>query len=56
MTIFTKVEKVVEVSHWGNILTEEHYSLENIGAKLKGEFGRVNFNKYNPAVGKHSLK
>ncbi|CAD8057166.1 unnamed protein product [Paramecium sonneborni] len=56
MTIFTKASKIVEVSHWGNILIEENYSIENQGAKLKGEFGRVNFNKYNPNVGKHSLK
>ncbi|CAD8131635.1 unnamed protein product [Paramecium octaurelia] len=56
MTIFTKASKIVEVSHWGNILIEENYSIENQGAKLKGEFGRVSFNKYNPNVGKHSLK
>ena len=56
MTIFTYASKIIEVSHWGNIFIEENYSIENQGAKLKGEFGRVNFNKYNPNVGKHSLK
>lgn len=29
MTIFTKASKIIEVSHWGNILIEEHYSIEN---------------------------
>ena len=29
-----------EVSHWGNIAVEEKYQIENIGAKLEGEFGR----------------
>lgn len=56
MVLFKKVIRTVEVSHWGNIHIEEEYSLVNEGATLNGEFGRVVFNKYNPAAGKHALK
>ncbi len=34
-----------EVSHWGNIAVEERYQIENIGAKLEGEFGRVDYDE-----------
>lgn len=33
---FTKVEKTVEVSHWGNVAITEQYSIVNTGPTLKG--------------------
>lgn len=35
-----------KVSHWGNIAVDSSYNLINNGALLKGEFGRVDFNRY----------
>jgi oligosaccharyltransferase complex subunit alpha (ribophorin I) len=40
---FTQVEKVIEVSHWGNVGITENYKLVNKGPSLKGEFSRVTF-------------
>ncbi len=40
---FTKVEKVVEVSHWGNVAITERYRMVNTGPSLKGEFSRVTY-------------
>lgn len=42
---FTSSEKVIDVSHWGNINIEERFNLFNSGAKHVGEFGRVDFGK-----------
>ena len=42
---FTYAIKIVEVSHWGNIAIEERYKVQNIGAKLEGEFGRVDYDE-----------
>lgn len=56
LPVFEKVVRTIEISHWGNIHIKEEYTLVNEGAKLKGEFGRVVFNKYNPQAGKHALK
>ncbi|KAI9243585.1 Ribophorin I [Helicostylum pulchrum] len=40
----TKLERDVEISHWGNNLAvEEHYALRNDGAKLEGDFNRVQY-------------
>jgi len=33
----------VHVSHWGFLSVDEFFALENYGAKLKGEFNRVDF-------------
>ncbi|KAL4511992.1 hypothetical protein ABPG72_012837 [Tetrahymena utriculariae] len=52
----TKATKSIDVSHWGNIAVDSSYNLVNEGAYLKGEFGRVDYNKYNPQSGKHALK
>jgi len=46
----------VEVSHWGNIAIEYFSKIYNSGATLKGEFGRVSYNKHNPANGKTAVK
>ncbi len=49
---FTYGVKIVEVSHWGNIAIEERYKVENIGAKLEGEFGRVDYDESGRTGGK----
>ena len=45
-----------EISHWGNIAVEEKYQLENIGAKLDGEFGRVDYDDYGKFGGKNAIR
>lgn len=46
----TKLERNIEISHWGgNINTEEQYFLTNIGAALKGQFSRVQWQMTNYA-------
>lgn len=54
--LISKVERVVEVSHWGNIAITEKYGLYNVGPKIKGEFSRVEYNPYNEAAGRNSFK
>jgi len=39
MTI-TRLERVLEISHWGNIAVEETFDIVHTGAKLKGSFSR----------------
>lgn len=42
MIRMAKLERAIEVSHWGgNLAVEEKYWVENAGAKLKGQFSRV---------------
>lgn len=53
--VFKKVQKTIEVSHWGNIYIEESYQLKNEGAEFKGEYSRIDFNQYT-ATGKSALK
>lgn len=54
----TKLERAIEVSHWGgNLAFEEKYWMTNEGAKLKGHFDRVAWAGtayYNPAT--HAIK
>ena len=46
LLILTEASKSLTVSHWGNILVDEYFAMENIGSKLKGEFSRVDFEYY----------
>ncbi|CAB3239665.1 unnamed protein product [Arctia plantaginis] len=39
----TRVERLIEVSHWGNIAVEEVIEIEHTGAKLKGPFSRYDY-------------
>lgn len=39
----TRVERLIEVSHWGNIAIEEVIEIEHSGAKLKGPFSRYDY-------------
>eukprot|EP00340_Litonotus_pictus_P001748 CAMPEP_0170516410 /NCGR_PEP_ID=MMETSP0209-20121228/2625_1 /TAXON_ID=665100 ORGANISM="Litonotus pictus, Strain P1" /NCGR_SAMPLE_ID=MMETSP0209 /ASSEMBLY_ACC=CAM_ASM_000301 /LENGTH=425 /DNA_ID=CAMNT_0010801277 /DNA_START=227 /DNA_END=1501 /DNA_ORIENTATION=+ len=56
LVIFNSVEKIHEVSHWGNIAVEEKYQIENIGAKLVGEFGRVDYDDNAVKGGRNALR
>jgi len=39
----TRLERVLEISHWGNIAVEEHIDLLHTGALLKGSFSRYEY-------------
>jgi oligosaccharyltransferase complex subunit alpha (ribophorin I) len=43
--VVSSVERIVEVSHWGNLAIEEHYDLRHDGAQLKGPFSRYDYSK-----------
>ena len=54
--IMNHASKTYQVSHWGNIAVTEDYQIENIGAKLDGEFGRIDYNQYSNKGGRNALK
>ena len=56
LVVFNEVEKIHEVSHWGNIAVEEKYQIENVGAKLMGEFGRVDYDDEGVRGGRNALR
>lgn len=56
MPIFTEVKKTIEVSHWGNILVDEYYELFNEAAGIKGEFGRVDYQSWDPQRSLYAIK
>ena len=56
LSTFNNAEKIFEVSHWGNIAVEERFQIENVGAKLVGEFGRVDYDDQGRRGGKNSLR
>lgn len=39
----TRIERLIEVSHWGNVAIEEKVEVEHTGAKLKGPFSRYDY-------------
>lgn len=41
----TYLERVIEVSHWGNIAVEEEIDLFHTGAQLKGPFSRYEYQR-----------
>lgn len=41
----TSMERVIEVSHWGNIAVEETYDVRHTGAKLSGPFSRYDYQR-----------
>ncbi|XP_059148604.1 dolichyl-diphosphooligosaccharide--protein glycosyltransferase subunit 1-like [Physella acuta] len=41
----TTMERIVEVSHWGNIAVEEHIDMRHSGATLKGPFSRFDYQR-----------
>lgn len=46
----------IEVSHWANIAVESSFQIENVGALLEGEFGRVDYDDYGRFGGKNAIK
>lgn len=49
------MERVIEVSHWGNIAVEETVELLHTGAKLKGSFSRYDYQRES-GTGQPSIK
>jgi len=43
LAMFSNVEVVIEISHWGNIAMKGHYKTINEGAGLKGEYSRIDY-------------
>lgn len=56
MPIFTDVKKTIEISHWGNILVDEYYEIFNQAAGIKGEFGRVDYQHWDPTRAPYAVK
>lgn len=54
--IFSKVERFVEVSLWGNILETNNLYLTNESAELDGEYSTIDFNPANFNTGKNALR
>lgn len=46
----TGLERVIEVSHWGNIAVEEHVDIRHSGATLKGPFSRFDYQRSQDGV------
>ncbi|TVU04699.1 hypothetical protein EJB05_47830 [Eragrostis curvula] len=38
-----EVVREIEISHWGNVQITEHYNIVHGGARLKGEFSRIDY-------------
>ena len=45
-TLVKKLEREIQVSHWGSISVEERWEVEHRGAKLKTGFSRLDFTRY----------
>lgn len=41
----TRLHRLIEVSHWGNVAVEESIDIYHSGAKLKGPFSRIDFQR-----------
>ena len=48
--VVSKLERVIELSMWGNIAIEETIDVKHNGAKLKGSFSRYEFQGENSGV------
>jgi len=40
-----EMTRLIELSHWGNIAVEESFTVEHVGAKLKGTFSRYDYQR-----------
>ncbi|KAL3853057.1 hypothetical protein ACJMK2_016639 [Sinanodonta woodiana] len=47
----TSLERIIEVSHWGNIAVEEHVEMRHSGALLKGPFSRYDYQRTQDSSG-----
>lgn len=52
----TSMERVIEVSHWGNIAVEEHIEVRHSGAELKGPFSRYDYQRQAEGASVKSFK
>jgi len=50
MLVVSRLERVIEVSMWGNIAVEETIDVTHKGASLKGSFSRYEFQRENSGV------
>jgi oligosaccharyltransferase complex subunit alpha (ribophorin I) len=41
----TNLERIIEISHWGNIAVEEHINMRHTGALLNGPFSRYDYQR-----------
>jgi len=46
----SSMERVIEVSHWGNIAVEENIDIRHSGAKLKGSFSRFDYQRQQDGI------
>lgn len=51
----TRLERLIEISHWGNIAVEESIEIVHTGAKLKGPFSRYDYQR-DTSSSHHSIK
>lgn len=51
----TRLERLIEISHWGNIAVQENIEIVHRGAKLKGPFSRYDYQRETGNV-HHSIK
>lgn len=51
----TRLERLIEISHWGNIAVEENIEIVHTGAKLKGSFSRYDYQR-DTGNNQHSIK
>lgn len=51
----TRLERLIEVSHWGNIAIEEQIEIKHTGALLKGPFSRYDYQR-DVSTALHSIK
>lgn len=51
----TRLERLIEISHWGNIAVQENIEILHTGAKLKGPFSRYDYQRETGNV-HHSIK
>jgi oligosaccharyltransferase complex subunit alpha (ribophorin I) len=51
----TRLERLIEISHWGNIAVEENVEILHTGAKLKGSFSRYDYQR-DTSSSHHSIK
>lgn len=51
----TRLERLIEISHWGNIAVQENIDILHTGAKLKGPFSRYDYQR-DTSNTHHSIK
>ena len=52
----SKTTRYIEISHWGNIYFNDEYFLKNRGAKFRGAFSTLDFNKGRKDTGRTAFR